>query len=98
MKGSAGVKEAPRRHPCPLGCAVSSKSVCWQKSDSNFGSCAVFALAAAIIFTERTSLLIKPSILFKSLAMFCSFLLFCLPLRARNRFKENLEPVIKIEL
>lgn len=89
VKRSAGVKEAPWRHSRPLGCAVSFKSVCWQKSDNNFGSCAVFCLAAEIIFTERTSLLIKPSILFKSLVVFCSFLLFGLPLHARNSFRRE---------
>lgn len=85
-KKERGVKEAPRRHSRPLGWAVSFKSVCWQTSDNNSGSCAVFCLATEIIFTERTSLLIKPSILFKSPVVFCSFLLFGLPPPRQERF------------
>lgn len=89
VKGSAGFKEAPWCHSCPLGSAASFKSICWQKSDNNFGSCTVFCLAAEIIFTERTSLLIKPSILFERPVMFCSFLLFGLSLHARNSFRRE---------
>lgn len=59
VEGSIWVKKAPWRHSCPLCCAVSFKSVCWQNSDNNSRTCAVFCLAVVIIFTERTSLLIK---------------------------------------
>lgn len=59
VEGSMRVKKALWRHPCPLCCTVSFKSVCWQSSDNNFGPCAMFCLAVMIIFIERTSLLIK---------------------------------------
>lgn len=62
VKRSTRVKKAPWHHSCPLCCTVSFNNVCWQKSDNNFGSCTVFCLAVLIIFTERTSLLIKPSL------------------------------------
>lgn len=56
-------------------------SVCWQTSDSNSGSCAVFCLATVAIFTERTSLLIKLCLLSGSVLF---TFLFGLPVHGGN--------------
>lgn len=80
-RGTHRGEKALWRHPCPRCCTVSFKSVCWQTSDNNSGSCAMFCLAAVIIFIERTSLLIKLCLL--SGAVLLAFL-FGLPVRGEN--------------
>lgn len=81
VDGSIRVKKALWRHPCPLRCTVSFKSVCWQNSDNNFGSCAMFWLAVRIIFIERTSLLMKLCLLSGAVLL---LFVFGLPVCSKN--------------
>lgn len=81
VDGSIRVKKALWRHLCPLCCTVSFKSVCWQNSDNNFGSCTMFWLAVRIIFIERTSLLMKLCLLSEAVLL---LFVFGLPVCSKN--------------
>lgn len=58
-KGAFGLKRPRGVISVPSAAFVSSETGGCQKSDNNFGSSAVFGLAVVLVFTERTSLLIK---------------------------------------
>lgn len=78
VEGSIRVKKAPWRHLRPLCCTVSSETGGCQNSDNNFGSRTMFGLALAIVFIERTSLLIKLCLLCRAVLLGVFFFFTCL--------------------